>query len=149
MRKICIFVGSRANYSSIRSVMKAVRDHNELQLQTIIGASAIKEWFEPSASFCRVFLSLTTTNRHSCRFPADGASLAASRTRANFSSSTSRGRYDLTLFLNLMSSYMSMASIFAAAKPPVKTPRSDTVPFRRLFRSSESCRSRRTTHIVC
>ena len=41
MRKICIFVGSRANYSSIRSVMKAVRDHNELQLQTIIGASAI------------------------------------------------------------------------------------------------------------
>lgn len=41
MRKICIFVGSRANYSSIRSVMKAVRDHSELQLQTIIGASAI------------------------------------------------------------------------------------------------------------
>jgi len=41
MRKICVFVGSRANYSSIRSVMKAVRDHHDLQLQTIIGASAI------------------------------------------------------------------------------------------------------------
>lgn len=41
MRKICIFIGSRANYSSIRSVMKAIRERHELQLQTIIGASAI------------------------------------------------------------------------------------------------------------
>ena len=45
MRKICVFVGSRANYSSVRSVMKAAGEHHELQLQTIIGASAILDRF--------------------------------------------------------------------------------------------------------
>lgn len=34
-------VGSRANYSSIKSAMRAVRDHAELQLQLVVGASAL------------------------------------------------------------------------------------------------------------
>lgn len=41
MRKICIVVGSRANYSSIKSVMTAVKNHPELKLQVVVGASAL------------------------------------------------------------------------------------------------------------
>jgi UDP-hydrolysing UDP-N-acetyl-D-glucosamine 2-epimerase len=45
MRKIAIFVGSRANYSSIKSVMRAVQDHADLELQLIVGASAVLDRF--------------------------------------------------------------------------------------------------------
>jgi UDP-hydrolysing UDP-N-acetyl-D-glucosamine 2-epimerase len=41
MNKICIVVGSRANYSSIKSAMKAIQDHPNLELQVIACASAI------------------------------------------------------------------------------------------------------------
>lgn len=41
LKKICIFIGSRANYSSIKSVMKAIKAHSKLKLQLILGASAI------------------------------------------------------------------------------------------------------------
>ena len=41
MRKICVVVGSRANYSSIKSVMQAIRVHSDLQLQLIVAASAL------------------------------------------------------------------------------------------------------------
>jgi UDP-hydrolysing UDP-N-acetyl-D-glucosamine 2-epimerase len=40
-RKVCVVVGSRANYSSIKSAMRAVRDHPELELQLVVGASAL------------------------------------------------------------------------------------------------------------
>jgi UDP-hydrolysing UDP-N-acetyl-D-glucosamine 2-epimerase len=45
MRKICIVVGSRANYSSIKSVMCAVRAHPDLTLQLVVGASALLDRF--------------------------------------------------------------------------------------------------------
>ncbi len=63
MKKICIFVGSRANYSSIKSVMSAVKAHPKLELQVVLGASAIldrfgkvedlirKDGFEPNFTF--------------------------------------------------------------------------------------------------
>lgn len=41
MRKVCVIVGSRANYSSIRSAMRAIDAHPELKLQVIVGASAL------------------------------------------------------------------------------------------------------------
>jgi UDP-hydrolysing UDP-N-acetyl-D-glucosamine 2-epimerase len=41
MRKVCVVVGSRANYSSIKSAMRAVRDHPDLTLQLVVGASAL------------------------------------------------------------------------------------------------------------
>jgi UDP-hydrolysing UDP-N-acetyl-D-glucosamine 2-epimerase len=44
-RKICIVVNSRANYGRIRSVMEAVRDHPRLELQLILGASALLSRF--------------------------------------------------------------------------------------------------------
>jgi UDP-hydrolysing UDP-N-acetyl-D-glucosamine 2-epimerase len=64
MKKICVVVGSRANYSSIKSVMIAVREHPDLELQ-LVAASALldrygsvvnlieKDGFEPSA---RIFM---------------------------------------------------------------------------------------------
>ncbi len=41
MRKICVVVGSRANYSSIKSAMRAIQAHPDLELQLILGASAL------------------------------------------------------------------------------------------------------------
>ena len=45
MKKICVFVGGRANYSSIKSVMSAVKAHPKLELQVVLGASAILDRF--------------------------------------------------------------------------------------------------------
>jgi UDP-hydrolysing UDP-N-acetyl-D-glucosamine 2-epimerase len=45
MRKVCVVVGSRANYSSIKSVMRAVREHTDLTLQLVVGASALLDRF--------------------------------------------------------------------------------------------------------
>ncbi len=65
MRKVCVVVGSRANYSSIKSAMRAIAAHPELQLQVVAGASALldrygevvklieKDGFTPAA---RVFM---------------------------------------------------------------------------------------------
>ena len=41
MKKICIVIGSRANYSSIKSAMRAIDNHPDLELQLVAGASAI------------------------------------------------------------------------------------------------------------
>ena len=41
MKRICVFVGSRANYSSCKSIMKAVQRHPALQLQVVLGAAAL------------------------------------------------------------------------------------------------------------
>lgn len=40
-RKICVVIGSRANYSSIKSALVAIREHPQLELQIVVGASAI------------------------------------------------------------------------------------------------------------
>ena len=45
MRKICVVIGSRANYSSIKSVLRAVQRHPRLRLQLIVGASAVLDRF--------------------------------------------------------------------------------------------------------
>ena len=45
MRKVCVVIGSRANYGSIKSVMRAVQAHPDLELQIIVGASALLDRF--------------------------------------------------------------------------------------------------------
>ena len=42
-RKICVVIGSRANYSSIKSAMRAIKAHPDLQLQLVLAASALLE----------------------------------------------------------------------------------------------------------
>ena len=45
MRKICVVIGSRANYSSVKSAMRAIQAHPDLALQLIVGASAVLDRF--------------------------------------------------------------------------------------------------------
>jgi UDP-hydrolysing UDP-N-acetyl-D-glucosamine 2-epimerase len=45
MKKVCVFIGNRANYSSIKSVMTAIVAHPKLQLQVVLGAAALLERF--------------------------------------------------------------------------------------------------------
>jgi UDP-hydrolysing UDP-N-acetyl-D-glucosamine 2-epimerase len=52
-RKICIVVNSRANYGRIKSVMRAVQQHPNLELQLIIGASALLYRFGNVADLIR------------------------------------------------------------------------------------------------
>lgn len=41
MKKICVVIGSRANYSSIKSAMLAIKRHPSLQLMVVAAASAV------------------------------------------------------------------------------------------------------------
>jgi UDP-hydrolysing UDP-N-acetyl-D-glucosamine 2-epimerase len=41
MKRICVVLGSRANYSSIKSAMSAIQDHPDLELQVIATASTL------------------------------------------------------------------------------------------------------------
>lgn len=41
MRKVCVVVGSRANYGSIKSAMRAIQQRPDLELQTVVAASAL------------------------------------------------------------------------------------------------------------
>ena len=41
MKKICTVIGSRANYSSIKSAMRAIQNHPQLTLQVVATASAL------------------------------------------------------------------------------------------------------------
>ena len=38
-RKICLFIGSRANFGRLKAVCKAIQEHEALELQLILGAS--------------------------------------------------------------------------------------------------------------
>jgi UDP-hydrolysing UDP-N-acetyl-D-glucosamine 2-epimerase len=44
-KKVCVFIGSRANYSSIKSAMVSIKKHSNLELQVILGSSAVLERF--------------------------------------------------------------------------------------------------------
>jgi UDP-hydrolysing UDP-N-acetyl-D-glucosamine 2-epimerase len=44
-RKVCVVVASRANYARIRSVLQAVREHPDLELQIVAGASLVLRRF--------------------------------------------------------------------------------------------------------
>ena len=45
MRKVCVVIASRANYGRIKSVLRAVKEHSELQLQVVVAASALLHRF--------------------------------------------------------------------------------------------------------
>jgi UDP-hydrolysing UDP-N-acetyl-D-glucosamine 2-epimerase len=44
-RKVCVVVFSRANYGRIKSMLRAVQQHDDLELQLIVGASALLQRF--------------------------------------------------------------------------------------------------------
>lgn len=41
MRKVCVVITARPSYARIRSLLHAVREHNELELQLVVAASAL------------------------------------------------------------------------------------------------------------
>jgi UDP-hydrolysing UDP-N-acetyl-D-glucosamine 2-epimerase len=41
MRRVCVVVGSRANYTSIKSAMRSIETHSDLELVLVVGASAL------------------------------------------------------------------------------------------------------------
>ncbi len=41
MKKVCVVLASRANYGRVKYLMKAIKSHNDLELQVILGASAL------------------------------------------------------------------------------------------------------------
>ncbi len=43
--KVCVVIGSRANYSSARSIMTAIQNHDDLELQVALGAAAVLDRF--------------------------------------------------------------------------------------------------------
>jgi UDP-hydrolysing UDP-N-acetyl-D-glucosamine 2-epimerase len=49
MKKICVVVGSRANYSSIKTAMRAIDEHPALDLQLVVGASALLDRYGTAA----------------------------------------------------------------------------------------------------
>lgn len=44
-RKVCVVVASRANYARIKTGLEAIRDHPDLELQLVAGASLVLERF--------------------------------------------------------------------------------------------------------
>ena len=44
-RKICILVNSRANYARIKTVLSEINNKSNLELQLVIGASAVLDRF--------------------------------------------------------------------------------------------------------
>ena len=52
-KKILIFIGSRANYSSIKSVMIEIKKHKNLDLQLVLGASSLIDKYGDLASLVK------------------------------------------------------------------------------------------------
>lgn len=52
-RKICVVVASRANYARVKTVLEAVREHGDLELQVIAAASTLLERFGNSVDVMR------------------------------------------------------------------------------------------------
>ena len=44
-RKICVVIHNRANYARVKSVMQAIKDHPDLELQLLVGSSALLSRF--------------------------------------------------------------------------------------------------------
>lgn len=53
MRRVCVVVTARPSYSRIRTVLEAVRDHPDLELQLVVGASALLDRYGNAADVIR------------------------------------------------------------------------------------------------
>jgi UDP-hydrolysing UDP-N-acetyl-D-glucosamine 2-epimerase len=53
LRKVCVVITARPSYSRIKTVMEAIQCHRNLQLQLIVGASALLERYGPVVDVIR------------------------------------------------------------------------------------------------
>jgi UDP-hydrolysing UDP-N-acetyl-D-glucosamine 2-epimerase len=114
-KKICVVVGSRANYSSIKAVMRAVQLHPDLELQVVAGASAVLD---------RYGAVVEIMERDGFKADAKLFMLVEGETPATMAKSTGLGLIELpTIFENLMPDivltvgdrFETMATTLAAA----------------------------------
>ena len=52
-RRVCTVVNSRANYGRIKTVLQSIQDHPDLELQLIVGASALLHRFGSAVDVIR------------------------------------------------------------------------------------------------
>lgn len=64
IKKVCVFIGSRANYSSIKSAMRAIQNHPQLELQLIVGASAVLDKYGSVAELIKEDGFLVSSSIH-------------------------------------------------------------------------------------
>jgi UDP-hydrolysing UDP-N-acetyl-D-glucosamine 2-epimerase len=114
-RKICVVIGSRANYSSIKSAMRAIREHPELELQLVIGASALLDRYGAVIELIRADGFTPDAELHM---------LVEGETPATMAKSTGMGLIELpSIFLRLQPDFVltvgdrfeTMATTLAAA----------------------------------
>ncbi len=53
LRKVCVVVTARPSYARVKSVLEAVRDRADLELQLVVGASALLERYGPAIDVIR------------------------------------------------------------------------------------------------
>lgn len=53
MRKVCVVITARPSYARVKSVLEAVERHPELELQLVVGASALLERYGPAIDVIR------------------------------------------------------------------------------------------------
>ena len=52
-RRVCVVITARPSYARVKSVLEAVRDHPDLELQLVVGASALLERYGPVVDVIR------------------------------------------------------------------------------------------------
>ena len=52
-RRVCVVITARPSYARIKTVMEAVRAHSDLELQLVVGASALLERYGPVVDVIR------------------------------------------------------------------------------------------------
>lgn len=52
-RRVCVVITARPSYARIKTVLEAVRDHPDLELQIVVGASALLERYGPAIDVIR------------------------------------------------------------------------------------------------
>lgn len=114
-RKICVVIGSRANYSSIKSAMRAIKAHPALELQLVCGASALLDRYGSVVDLIRA---------DGFEPDAEVHMLVEGETPATMAKSTGLGLIELpTVFLRLKPDFVvtvgdrfeTMATTLAAA----------------------------------
>ncbi len=91
MRKICVFTGSRANYSSTRAIMKAIKAHPALELINVIGGAAVLDRYgsiEP------------LMEKDGFKIDAKFYMIVEGETPATMAKSTGLGIIDITMIFN-------------------------------------------------
>ncbi len=53
MRKICVVITARPSYARIKSVLESIKNHPDLELQLVVGASALLERYGPVINVIR------------------------------------------------------------------------------------------------